>query len=54
MVDDSTIRRLVRLSDALRDAIQNPKTFQVSPEDVEHLSRILERIDQLISRSRKM
>jgi hypothetical protein len=54
MADDSTIRRLVRLSDALRDAIQNPKTFQVTPDEVDSLNRILERIDQLITRSRKM
>lgn len=54
MSDESTIRRLVRLSDALRDAVQNPKTFQVTPDEVESLNRILERIDQLISRSRKM
>jgi hypothetical protein len=54
MADDSTIRRLVRLSDALRDAIQNPKTFQITPDEVDSLVRILERIDQLISRSRKM
>ena len=54
MSDESTIRRLVRLSDALRDAVQNPKTFQVTPDEAESLNRILERIDQLISRSRKM
>jgi hypothetical protein len=54
MSDDSTVRRLVRFSDALRDAVQNPRTFQITPEEVENLNRLLERIDQLISRSRKM
>jgi ABC-type metal ion transport system substrate-binding protein len=54
MADASTTRRLVRLSDALRDAVQNPKTFQITPDEAEALTRILERVDQLISRSRKM
>ena len=54
MTDESTTRRLVRLSDSLRDAVQNPKAFQITPDEVESLTRILERVDQLISRSRKM
>ena len=54
MADESTTRRLVRLSDSLRDAVQNPKAFQITPDEVESLTRILERVDQLISRSRKM
>jgi hypothetical protein len=54
MSDPSTIRRLVRLSDSLRDAVQNPATFRLSPDDVAAMTKVLEKVEALIARSPKM
>ncbi len=53
-VDDSTLRRWVRFSDALRDATQNPQPFELSPGELEILVRLVERTDQRVAKSRKL
>lgn len=53
-VNDSTIRRLIRFSDALRDAVQNPQTFGLTPDEVVTLNKLLERVDHQISKARKI
>ncbi len=53
-VDESTVRRLIRFSDALRDAVQNPQTFGLTPEELITLSRLVERVDHQISKARKI
>ena len=53
-LDDSTLRRLVRFSDAVRDAAQNPATFGLTPEETTFLAKLLERIDHRITRARNV
>jgi hypothetical protein len=53
-VNDSTLRRLVRFSDALRDATQNPQTFGITPDELETLLRLVERIDHRIAQARRI
>jgi hypothetical protein len=53
-IDDSTLRRLVRFSDAARDAAQNPHTFGLTPEEIVVLNRLIERLDHQISKARKI
>ena len=53
-VDDSTLRRLIRFSDAARDAVQNPGTFGLTPDEVVMLNRVIERLDHQISKARKI
>ena len=53
-VEKSTLRRLVRFSDAVRDAVQNRETFGLTPDEQAVLTRIVERVDQRISRSRNL
>jgi hypothetical protein len=38
-IDDSTLRRLIRFSDAARDATQNPRTFGLTPDEIDVLNR---------------
>jgi hypothetical protein len=52
--DDSTLRRLVRLSDALRDLAQNPHTLELTSDELELVQRLVERTDMRIARSRKL
>lgn len=53
-VDASALRRLVRFSDALRDATQNPQTFGLTPDEQITLMKVIERVDHIISKSRKI
>ena len=53
-IDDSTLRRLVRFSDAARDATQNPRTFGLTPDEVELLKKLVERLDHQISMARNV
>lgn len=53
-IDASTLRRLVRFSDALRDATQNPQTFGLTPDEQVTLMKVIERVDHIISKSRKI
>jgi hypothetical protein len=53
-MDESTLRRLIRFSDAARDAAQNPRTFGLTPEDIVVLNRLIERLDHQISKARKI
>ena len=53
-IDDSTLRRLIRFSDALRDATQNPQTFGLTPDEQLTLSKLIERVDHQISKGRKI
>jgi hypothetical protein len=53
-IDDSTLRRLIRFSDAARDAAQNPGTFGLTPEEIVLLNRLIERLDHQISKARKI
>jgi hypothetical protein len=53
-VDESTLRRLIRFSDAARDAAQNPRTFGLTPEEIVVLNRMIERLDHQISKTRKI
>jgi hypothetical protein len=53
-VDDSTLRRLVRFSDAARDATQNARTFGLTPEEVELLKKLVERLDHQITMARNV
>jgi hypothetical protein len=53
-LDDSMLRRLVRLSDALRDLMQNPHTLELTSEELEIVQRLVERTDTRIARARKL
>ena len=53
-LDDSTLRRLVRLSDALRDLAQNPHTLELTSEELETVQRLAERTDTRIARARNL
>jgi hypothetical protein len=53
-IDDSTLRRLIRFSDALRDATQNPHTFGLTPDEQVTLTKLIERVDHQISKGRKI
>lgn len=53
-VGDSTLRRLIRFSDAARDAVQNPDTFGLTPDETAILLKVIERIDHQISKARKI
>ena len=53
-VSDSTVRRLIRFSDAVRDAVQNPDTFALTPDEVVTLTKLVERVDHQISKARKI
>ena len=53
-IDDSTLRRLIRFSDALRDATQNPHTFGLTPDEQLTLTKLIERVDHQISKARKI
>jgi hypothetical protein len=53
-VDDSTIRRMIRFSDAARDAAQNPDTFGLTPDEIIVLNRVIERLDHRIANARKI
>jgi hypothetical protein len=53
-IEDSTLRRLIRLSDAARDAAQNPRTFGLTPDEVAMLVKLIERLDHQIALGRKI
>jgi hypothetical protein len=53
-VTESTVRRLIRFSDAVRDAVQNPETFGLTPDEVVTLSKLVERVDHQISKARRI
>jgi hypothetical protein len=53
-VTESTVRRLIRFSDAVRDAVQNPDTFGLTPDEVVTLSKLVERVDHQISKARRI
>ena len=53
-IDESTLRRLIRFSDAARDAAQNPRTFGLTPDDVVVLLKMIERLDHQIALGRKI
>jgi hypothetical protein len=53
-LDETTLRRLIRFSDAVRDAVQNPETFGITPDDVALLQKVVERVDYQIARSRNI
>jgi hypothetical protein len=53
-VDESTLRRMIRFSDAARDAAQNPGTFGLTPEEIVVITRLIERLDHQISKARKI
>lgn len=53
-IDASALRRLVRFSDALRDATQNPQTFGLTPDEQTTLTKLIERVDHQISKARKI
>jgi hypothetical protein len=53
-IDDSTLRRLIRFSDAARDAAQNPRTFGLTPDEVAMLTKLIERVDHQIALGRKI
>jgi len=53
-IEDSTLRRLIRLSDAARDAAQNPRTFGLTPDEVAMLTKLIERLDHQIALGRKI
>jgi hypothetical protein len=53
-IDESTLRRLIRFSDAARDAAQNPRTFGLTPDDVAVLLKMIERLDHQIALGRKI
>jgi hypothetical protein len=53
-IDESTMRRLIRFSDAARDAAQNPDTFGLTPEEIVVLNRLIERLDHQIAKARKI